>query len=221
MRDLKSINKIWYIIFICYSSLAILLAVNQLFKIGIFGFLPIDTAYLYYLLMLYMSCAFAFPAHSKSSPNKIPWYDILMFLISKVACGYMAVNAINISLLGWAYQAPLVPTVFSFIILGLRPGFSAQNFRFTDFSVCAVFFSHTSLASHLPGFLQGMQFNILDTARSHAMSLNSIMSVPMNTVGPLLIGSCSSVVVLGETGGGVFFHDIAHALMGRRRGGAR
>lgn len=221
MRNLKQISKFWYVVFICYSALAILLAVNQIFKIGLFGFLPIDTAYLYYLLMLYMSAAFLlYPAYSKAPKDKIPWYDIALFVLSNVACLYMAINAINISLLGWAYQAPLLPTILSFVIWVCVLDSLRRTSGLPIFIICTVFSVMPLFASYLPGVLNGMQYDAVQTARSHAMSLNSILSVPMQTVGTLLIGFMLFGVVLGETGGGVFFHDIAHALMGRRRGGA-
>ncbi|MGI6450941.1 MAG: TRAP transporter permease [Desulfitobacteriia bacterium] len=220
IRNLKSISRLWYYIFIVYSGLAILLAVNQIFKLKLFGFLPIDTGYLYYLLALYLSCSFILYPAIKRTKEMIPWYDVLLFIIANITCGYMAINAINISLSGWAYQAPLIPRIFSIIIWILVLEAVRRSSGIPIFIICAVFSLFPLFASHLPGFLMGMQYDFWSTASSHAMSLNSILGVPMTTVGTLLIGFMLFGVVLGETGGGEFFHDLANGLLGRRRGGA-
>ena len=43
----EKIGKFWHVAFVIFSSLGILLAVNQLFRLQLFGFNPLDTSYLY------------------------------------------------------------------------------------------------------------------------------------------------------------------------------
>jgi hypothetical protein len=76
-RELSKLPKLYYVIFILFSSLALLLAINQIFRFRIFGFLPMDTAYLYYLISLYLSLAFIlYPAK-----NPLPWIKFLGMML--------------------------------------------------------------------------------------------------------------------------------------------
>ncbi|UAC49731.1 TRAP transporter fused permease subunit [Bacillus aquiflavi] len=70
------------------------------------------------------------------------------------------------------------------------------------------------------GFLQGQMFDFITTARNHAMSTNSIIGIPFETVGSLLIGFMLFGVILTASGGGDFFYNLAQSIFGRFRGGA-
>lgn len=220
-RDLEKISNVLYGVFVLFSLIALGLAINQVFKLDLFGFSPLDTAYLYYLLGLYLSVGFLiFPMTNKSPKDRIPWYDYILFVLTVIVCFYFADNAENIPLLGWSLNAPELPTAFSIVLWLLV----LESLRRTSGNVitviCLVFSLYPLYADLLPGILQGMDYDFLTTARSHAMSLNSILGVPMMTVGTLLVGFMVFGVVLNDTGGGEFFHDLAQSLLGRFRGGA-
>jgi TRAP transporter 4TM/12TM fusion protein len=211
----------WYAIYIAMSSLAILFAINQVFKQQLFGYAPTDTAFLYWLLAMYLSaCFLIYPFNSKAPLDRIPVYDMALFVVSIVVNAYFAVNAIKISLLGWSFVAPILPTAFSFVLWALV----LEGLRRTSGNmisiICGVFSFYPLYASVMPGVLRGMTFDLAFTARSHAMSLNSILGTPLMTVGTLLVGFMIFGVVLNATGGGAFFHDISMAMLGHRRGGA-
>ena len=209
-----------HIITVLFSSIAILLAVNQIFKLRILGFLPIENGYLYYLLACYLSLAFIlFPATKNSLRDRIPWYDILLCLASVVINLYFATRAIDMIRLGWEYSAPFIPTLFSVMIWAMVIEAVRRTSGPPLAIVCLVFSFYPLYTGFLPGFLGGQDFNFLATATIHAMSINSILGVPLNVVGTLLIGFILFGVVLQGTGGGDFFLKISEAMFGQARGG--
>ena len=72
----------------------------------------------------------------------------------------------------------------------------------------------------MPGVLQGQSFDFLTTARLHAMGANGIIGIPFFTVCTLLIGFIIFGIVIQNSGGGIFFYNLAHSLLGQSRGGA-
>jgi TRAP transporter 4TM/12TM fusion protein len=86
--------------------------------------------------------------------------------------------------------------------------------------VCLIFSLFPLFTSHMPGVLQGQSFDFLTTARLHAMGANSIIGLPLFVVCTLLIGFILFGIVMQNSGGGIFFYNLAHALLGHSRGGA-
>lgn len=221
IRDLKKINKVWFWIYIAMASTAIVLAVNQVFSLRLFNHTFTDTAFLYLLLAIYLStCFLIYPFNSKAPLDKIPFYDVILFVAAIVINVYFSIHAITITLFGWSFAAPTLPTVFSFILWGLVLEGVRRTSGMTLFTICGLFSLYPIIADRMPGVLRGLRLDILLTARGHAMGLHSIMGVPLTTVGTLLIGYMLFGVVLANTGGGAFFHDISMAFLGHRRGGS-
>lgn len=208
----------WHYVFLVFSALAILLAVNQLFNIGLFGFLPLNVSYLYYLLALYLSLGFLmYPA--VPSDKTIRWYDVVLFFTSLVVNLYFGVNGMRIIGEGWDWSAPALANVFSVIMWLLVLEAIRRSGGRALFIICLIFSLYPLIAHVMPGFLKGQSYNFLGAARAHVLSINSILGVPLQTVGTLLIGFILFGVVLQTTGGGQFFLNLALATMGGARGG--
>lgn len=216
---MKQSGSFWDKIFSVLSLLAMLLVINQVFKLRLFGFNPMDTGYLYFLMACYLSSAFIiYPATSKKRTG-VPWYDVILICLSIIVNLYFALHALDIVLYGWEYRAPLLPTIFSIILWLLVLEGVRRSTGWVLAGICLVFSVFPVFAMSLPGFLQGQSFDIITTARIHAMSVNSILGVPLTVVGTLLVGFMFFGVVLGGTGGGTFFFGLAEALLGHARGG--
>lgn len=212
--------RFWDVIRIIFFGLGILLSINQIFKIGLFGFMPIDTSYLYLILVFFLSPVFIlYRASKKAAVDKIPWYDVALFALTVVTGTYFCVHGLDVIQLGWEYVAPPLPTAFSVIIwiLALEAVRRTSGLPLTI--ICFVFSLYPLFAGIMPGFLEGQAFDLLTTARIHAMSANSILGIPLMTVATLLIGFMLFGVVLQETGGGTFFFNIAQSVFGHARGG--
>ena len=215
------VNKFWGSIVAVLTVIGILITVNQLFYLGIFGFKPINSAYLYFLIAMFMPITFILHPFSKKTENKkVRWYDILLVILSFGIPLYMGMNAQRIISEGWEYISPMLATVLSvvfwFIILD-----ALRRVAGLPIMIISLAFSFYPLISGaVPiNFLSGQSFDFLTTARNHVMSTNSVIGIPFDTVGSLLIGFMLFGVVLTASGGGDFFFNIAQSLFGRFRGG--
>jgi len=214
-------GSFWYKIYFLFSALLILLVLNQIFRLHVLGFKPMENSYLYYIMALSMSLAFLhYPMSGTAPRDRVPWYDVALFLLTIVVNLYLGVHGLDIINLGWEYMAPATPTICSIILwaLVLEAVRRATDLGMTLFClVCSVI---PLFAGHLPGILKGVPFDFLTTARLHSMGMSSILGIPLYTVCTLLIGFMIFGVILQNTGGGAFFLKIAQSMLGHKRGGA-
>ena len=215
----RSLPLSWKAVLIIFSVLALVLAILQIFLLTPFGFMLFETAYYYCLIGFYVSLVFIiFPAHKKAR-GEIPWYDYILFFLCSGTAIYLAFMAEGIALKGWEFRAPPLPTILS---LGLWLMVLEAVRRATGLVLavtCGFFSFYPLFAASMPGFLEGAEFSLLATARYHSMSNVSMLGIPMQVVGTLLVGFMLFGVALQATGGGKFFLDFAFALMGGAQGG--
>jgi len=220
VKETTRITPFSYVIIILFTTLGVVIAINQLFYLKLFGFMPIGTAYYYYILGTFLSVTFLiFPARA-ADKGTVPWYDWVVFLLCVVTNLYLAMNAYNILTKGWEYQAPTMPTIAGFILWLLALEGVRRAGGNTLFIICAVFSFYPLYGKHLPGLLWATPFTLTQSACYHAMGVESIIGIPTRVVGNLLVGFIIFGVALVSSGGGKFFMDFAMALMGRSRGGA-
>jgi TRAP transporter 4TM/12TM fusion protein len=216
----SKIGKPWHVTFIIFSALGIILAVNQLFSLALFGFSPLDTSYLYLSLAFYLSTAFIIYPAVKSAADKVPWYDVVLFLVAAIINIYFGVHGKDIIERGWEYRAPLAPTLFSVFLWLLVLEAVRRSTDIYMVLMCSIFSVFPLFAIYMPGFLQGQSYDILTSARLYAMGTSGILGIPLDVVCTLLIGFMVFGIVLQSTGGGTFFFKLAQSLLGHTRGGA-
>ncbi len=214
------IGRFWHVIFVSFSALGIVLAVNQLFSLRMFGFAPLDTSYLYLSLTFYLSTAFLLYPATNSAANRVPWYDVIFFVITVFINVYFAIHGIDIIERGWEYQAPFAPTLYSVFLWILVIEAVRRSTDIYMTIVCLIFSAYPLFAFYLPGFLQGQPYDFLTAARLYAMGTNGVLGIPLDVVCTLLIGFMVFGIVLQSTGGGAFFFKLAQSLLGHTRGGA-
>ncbi|RNF38926.1 TRAP transporter permease [Planococcus salinus] len=218
----QRLNRFWGSVVILLTVIGVSITINQLFYLGIFGFNPINSAYLYYLLAMFMPIAFIIhPFSKKKEDQRVKWYDVLLMVISFVIPFYMGWNAQQIISEGWEYISPTIATVFSVIFWFVLLEALRRVAGLPIMIISGVFSFYPLISGAVPiGFLSGQTFDFLTTARNHVMSTNSIIGIPFDTVGSLLIGFMLFGVVLTASGGGDFFFNLAQSVFGRFRGGA-
>ncbi len=215
------VNRFWGIVVIVLTLLGILLSVNQLFYLKLFGFNPIKPAYLYLLISAFMPLAFIFhPFKKKSEPQKVQWYDVVLIVISFSIPLYMAINSQKIIYEGWEYASPTIATILSIVFWVVLLEALRRVAGLPIMLISGTFSLYPLLAGAVPiGFLSGQSFDFVTTARKHVMSESSIIGIPFDTVGALLIGFMLFGVVLTASGAGDFFFNLAQSIFGRFRGG--
>ena len=211
----------WLAVLIVFSTAGTLLAVNQLFNLG-FGarLVLLENRYLYVLLALFFSLTFLiFPATRRGPRDRVPWYDVLLFLAAAATPCYFAWNGLRILEEAWDFRAP-TEAVWAGALLWLLVLEGARRAGGVAlFTLLVVLSLYPVYAGHLPGPVSGFSLSLPDAIRYQTMSVEAILGIPMRVFGTLIIGFIIFGAALQATGGGRFFIDLSMALLGAFRGG--
>ncbi len=231
--------RFWRLMTLVMTLIGLALVISHVFLWNPFGGRTMLTnEFLYYLLAVYLSLVFVlFRVHKKKKIDDpedldpehaadldrfmVPWYDVVLFAATIGINLYFARNAENIANLGWDYAAPPLALVLSYLLWAI----TLETLRRTAgliVTIIALGFSlYPMIAGAMPiSFLMGIQFDSNGAAMMHAMGVDSILGLPLQTAGVILVGFLLFGVVLQRTGGGEFFVDLARAAFGRARGGS-
>lgn len=214
--------RAWDIVIIILTILGLAIVMNQVFFFRAFGFAPTTEAFLYWVLGAFLPLVFiVFPFRKKSKGVVNPeWHDVLLAGASLVIIIYYAFNSNNIIYGGWDYVAPTLPTLLAFILWALVLEALRRAAGLPIFILTTFFSMYPLFAGKVPiSFLSGISVSFEVLARSHAMSPNSILGLPMQTAATILAGFLLFGVTLEATGGANFFFNLAQALFGTARGG--
>src|SRR5690625_4338887 len=104
----ERLGRFWSTVAVILSVLVVLLSVNQIFYLSLFGFTPIFEGYLYFVLACLLPLAFIFFPISKAKKDQKPqWYDAILFIFALIFPFYLGLNGERIVLQGWETNAPL------------------------------------------------------------------------------------------------------------------
>ena len=206
--------------FVIVGTLAgIALAIHQLFNLQLFGVVLIEGRYLYLLAGIFLAIAFiTFRAYEGAEP--VPWYDWLLAAASIATAGYFVWTADTSLEMGWEYAAPDAARYVSFVFWLLILEGTRRVGGTVLFVLVFVFSLYPTFADKMPDPLSGFASPIWDAVPYHMISSESSFGIPMKAFGGLVIGFIVFGAVLQRTGGGVFFNNLALALVGHFRGGA-
>jgi TRAP transporter 4TM/12TM fusion protein len=210
-------NKFWRVVMVIITASGIIFSLNEIFMLGVVYH---EYVYLYGLLGLFLSASFLnYPISKRTSKDKIPWYDIILFLLTLTCCGYLMSSAFRISNEGWIMVGPPLSIVVSVIMWVLVLEALRRSGGMALFIFAAIFSLYPLVAEHMPGFLEGTGWSITGAAKFHALSRESIIGIPTQAFCQLVIGFILFGIALQETGGSLFFTNLAYALLGGVRGG--
>lgn len=215
----------WTVLALAISVLIIFLALDQVRVIfgqqWLGGIILMSNHYLYAVLALLLPLTYVFfPASSRSSRRIVPWYDALFALLTFCVCAFFFINATNIVDHGWEFVAP-DRAIFASYLLWLLVLEAVRRAGGTAiFLVVGVISVYPVFADVMPGPISGLASTPGETAAYHAMSIESVLGIPMRAFAELVIGFLIFGVALQHTGGGRFFLNLAFALLGGVRGGA-
>ncbi len=201
------------------SLVGLAIIVNQIFNLQTLGFRPISTSYYYIIVGLFMPVAFLANPAREADATTVRWYDWLLGATAIAICLYFAAHTDEILNRGWEYIAPLPVTFMAGALVLLSLEAVRRCAGMPLFIICAIFATFPLYTGYLPGFLWGVQLSLPETVLSHSLGVESIIGIPIRVIADLLIGFIVFGVALTVSGGGVFFMDLASALMGRARGG--
>jgi len=199
------------------TGLALIFAVFHI-RTGWLGVLP-DLQQRGIHLALVLALVFLVsPARGGQRRNGVPWYDVLLALVSLAVCLYPAVNYLEVSRrMGFPTPFELVLGV---ITIGLVIEATRRLIGWVMVAIIAVFVSYVWLGFYLP----------IDWGGHAGFSLRRAVSTlylsQEGIFGPTLGASASYIAlfilfgaVVKGTGTGQFIIDIAQAVLGTVRGG--
>ncbi len=215
-RRHRSLPLGWRFVVGAAGFVAVVVSLNKILNLGfLVGVTLLDNAYLYLLCALLVGLVFLFlPATARASRDKVPWYDVLLYLLSLAVFGYFALNAHRILQEAWEFMAPkpaIAIAAAGWLLLleaTRRAGGTAV------FIVVALISVYPVFAGVMPGPIAGLPQPLSTTAAYHFTSSESVLGIPTRAFGELVIGFVMFGAVLQHTGAAAFFNDIAFALLG-------
>jgi TRAP transporter 4TM/12TM fusion protein len=216
----------WRALLLAWTAAVIALCLNQQFTLRFFADVTLlDTEYFWILIALLLPLAFVvYPAHPRADPDRVPWYDGVLFAASTALAVVYAWTARESAASGWEYAATsvapgwLVWSTVAMWALALEALRRAGGWVLLG--IMAVFSLFPTFSGSMPPPLTAPSVGLLDTATYHVFSRESVLGIPMRAFAELVIGFLVFGTALQYTGAGRFFIDFAFALCGRFRGGA-
>lgn len=218
----RTLTGVWYWLAVLISVIAIVVAINQLFHLQLFGIMLLDTSYYYLLLGIFLCAVFLiFPINrrARGTNGLLFWIDIFLLILTFGICVTLTIRGYDIIYKGWMIISPtpfLVLGILLWLLVleGLRR--SAGKVLFTIVFLVSLF---PLVAEYMPAFLQGIGFTFIGTINYHSFSIESMLGIPMQVFSNLLVGFMIFGVALVALGGGDFFMNLALSLLGHTRGG--
>jgi len=217
----RQLSMRWQVCFLVFTVLGVGLAINQFFNLGFFiEFTILDNNYQYALIALFVPLVFImFPAHRGSPSDRVPLYDILLFVVTVGIVGFFMAISQTILNKGWEFGAPDYVVYFCFVFWLLMLEATRRAGGTSLFVVVALVSLYPLVADQMPGPISGLSSTLSDTAAYQIMSNEGVLGIPMRALANLVIGFLIFGVALQKTGGGTFFINLAFALLGHVRGG--
>ena len=202
------------------TVLSLVLVINQLFNIQLFGIVLIEGRYLYILGGLFLALSFLI-FQMRGGKGGVPsLLDWALFLVALGSTGYLAQTAQQNLSQGWEYAAPQTAQYVSVVFFSLILEATRRAGGLVLFCIVLFFAFYPTFAGNVPDPFSGFQSTFMQTVPYHIYSAESSFGIPMKAFGGVVIGFILFGAVLQRTGGGQFFNDLALGLVGGYRGGA-
>jgi TRAP transporter 4TM/12TM fusion protein len=220
----RKLTGFWRWLLIAATAATIFLCVNQQFTLRFFvGYTQLNTEYFYVLILCMLPFTFLiFPATNSAPLERVPWYDVALFLATVVTSAYLMTSVRKAAELGWEYSGAPMPVVVAGIALWIllmealrRTGGWSLLLSVLPFTVYPLFAD-----AHWLGPLRGQQSTLEQAAAYHTLSNESVLGIPLQAFADTVIGFLVFGTALMMTGAGKFFINLAFALCGTFRGGA-
>jgi TRAP transporter 4TM/12TM fusion protein len=220
----RRLTGFWRSLLVIMTAVTIALCVNQQFTLRFFvGYTQLNTEYYYLLILCMLPFTFLiFPGSGRAAADKIPWYDVALFLATVGASAYLMLNVRSAAELGWEYGGAPLPVVAAGLVMWVllmealrRTGGWSLLLSVLPFTVYPLFAESPWL-----GPLRGNQPTLDQTIAYHVLSNESLLGIPVQAFAETVIGFLVFGTALMMTGAGKFFINLAFALCGTFRGGA-
>lgn len=206
---------------IALTVVSIAAAVIYLFHIGVkvWGEYVVGMAYLHLILSLFLPQIFIHFPLSSGSREKLPWYDIILAILSFIAPFYFFLNGENMLFTGWEIAPPTVAFWLGIILWALVLESARRTVGWFLFFLVLAFSVYPLFASHMPGLFYGKSFGFVRVVGYNIMGPEGVVGLPTRVLGNLFIGFMVFGVALTVTGAASFFLNLSLSFLGYVRGG--
>lgn len=158
------------------------------------------------------------PATRKSSPDKVPWYDIILCLLTVVVSGYIVINWPDIAAAtGGIITLERVVLGIASVVLLLE---ATRRIYGWTLVVLVFFFLFYALCTNLfPGPLYGHPIPWKRLAVSLYVDNSALFGITLKVAATIVLAFVLFGQLLLATGGGKFIIDSAMTVFGRMKGG--
>ncbi|MGD9805148.1 MAG: TRAP transporter permease [Hyphomicrobiaceae bacterium] len=221
---LRTLTGFWRVLLIVFTAATILLCINQQFTLRFFvGYTQLNTEYYYLLIILMLPFTFLiFPGSEKASLERVPWYDVVLFVVTVASGIYLMLNIRTAAELGWEFNGAPQPIIGAGLVMWAvlmealrRTGGWSLLLSVLPFTLYPLFAEAGWL-----GPLRGAQSTVEQATAYHVLSTESLLGIPIQAFADTVIGFLVFGTALMTTGAGKFFINLAFALCGTFRGGA-
>lgn len=218
VRDIGSAARLYTRV---STIVLLMLGTNQVFNFSSnFHFSILENQYLYLVLGLAIPmCFLVYPGRSANigkKPNALDW---VLAITALICLGYFVYNAYDIAVTGWEMMPPPPAVVMSTILWGLVIEAGRRAGGPVLAAIVAFFSFYPLFADQMPGPISAFSSPFRYAAAYHAMSLESVLGIPLKAFANLVFGFIVFGAALEHTGAGRFFINFAFALLGHVRGG--
>ena len=219
MREYNGIwAKVITIIGIAASGYALVVFSGFFTFLGV-PLLPLLHRSFYFGLILALTFL-VYPATKTAPKNKLPWYDLMLALLSLLPLWYITFFIDRVT----DHQSMGVGTTYEIILGYLLMILTLEAARRTVglvFPLIASFFIlHPLLSNYFPGILHGRGYS-LERIVGHMYLLGEgMLGLPLGIAATIIVGFIIFSQFLQITGAGEFFANLAFSLFGHVRGGA-
>lgn len=206
---------------IVLTCIGVLAAVLYLFHIGvsIWGELLVGTAYLHLILALFLPQVFFHFPLTQRSRERIPWYDVILIILSFITPFYFFLHGVDILNKGWEIAPPQLAFILGLILWGIVLEASRRAVGWLLFFLVLSFSLYPLFAGYMPGMFYAQTFSLSRVVGYNIMGPEGVIGLPTRVLGNLFIGFMLFGVALTFTGAASFFLNLALSLLGRVRGG--
>src|ERR1700716_3853128 len=220
----RTLRGAWRWALIFATAVTILLCINQQFSLHFFiGYTQLNTEYFYLLIALMLPFTFLlFPGTETAPLDRVPWYDILFFVLTFGSSIVLMRSVRKAAEAGWEFGGAPTTVIIAGLIMWFvlmealrRTGGWSLLLSVLPFTVYPLFADAKWL-----GPFRGTQSTIEQATSYHVLSGESLLGIPIQAFADTVIGFLVFGTALMMTGAGKFFINLAFAMCGTFRGGA-
>jgi TRAP transporter 4TM/12TM fusion protein len=220
----RALHGIWRWALMAATLGTILLCINQQFALRfLIGHTQLNTEYFYLLIALMLPFTFLmFPGMPKADLDRVPWYDVVLFVGTFASAIYLMMNIRKAAQFGWEFDGAPTGVIASGLVMWFvllealrRTGGWSLLLSVAPFTFYPLFADSSWL-----GPFRGTQSTLAQTTAYHVLSGESLLGIPIQAFADTVIGFLVFGTALMMTGAGKFFINIAFAMCGTFRGGA-